>query len=343
MEKPNTAKHSRSGCKRLYLVSACVLLIAGRTAHGQPPPANQVTYTTGTAPLPSSLTSGPNLLFDSSNALFEFDNIATPVKPNVYLRKGAGQHGLYIFDDNPGDNVAGQYALNIELYNITNLVGVPTRAGIRVHVDPSNTVPTDLYGIVIGNHGPTTTGLAVSTGTTANTPTSGVGIASLSWGRASILTTEGDPTQTTIPTIGAQFNHYTTGDILAMHQMNSTMTGDFIFGNAGEGGVGSLTGNFINFETNWVPTFRVDAGGNTETQGTFWSFRGMYMGSNHNSAIYYDGQNLALHPRLAGSGNVVVDAGTVVIPAIKANSGSRFVCVDTNGVLFSQTTPCSGT
>jgi hypothetical protein len=67
------------------------------------------------------------------------------------------------------------------------------------------------------------------------------------------------------------------------------------------------------------------------------------MGPKENAAVYYDGQNLVLQPRLSGSGNVAVDAGTVIIPAIKANSGSRFVCVDTSGILFSQTTPCSGT
>jgi hypothetical protein len=275
--------------------------------------------------------------------VFEFNNLGIPTVPNVYIKKGPGQHGLFIFDNNPGDNAVLQHALNIELYNITNLVGNGTRAGIRVHVDPSNTAPANLNGIEVGNHGPSTTGLVVSTSTLAGGPTSGVGIESLSSGLASILTTEGAVNQTTIPTIGAQFNHYTTGAILAMHQMNSTMTGDFIFGNAGEGGVGSLTGNFINFETNWVPMFRVDASGNTSTQGKFWTFQGMSIGPEQNSAVYYDGQNLNLQPRVSGTGNVLVGAGTVVIPAIKANSGSRFVCVDTNGTLFSQTTPCSGT
>jgi hypothetical protein len=157
------------------------------------------------------------------------------------------------------------------------------------------------------------------------------------------MATEGDATHTTLPTIGAQFNHYTTGNILSMHQSDSTMTGDFIFGNASEGGVGSLAGNFINFLTNWAPTFTVDAAGNTSTRGTFWSLQGMYMGSERDSAVYYDGRNLVLEPRISGSGNVAVGSGTVVIPAIKAKSGSRFVCVDTEGVLFSQTTPCSGT
>ncbi len=341
MEKSNTVRHSRSGRKRLYLVSACVLLIAGRTAHGQTPSPYQFTVTTGTAALPSSLTYVPWFTLNTPNGLFEFDNLATPAKPNMYIKKGAGQHGVYIIDDN-GDNAVFAHALNIELYNITNLLS-GNRAGIRVHLDPSNTVPTDLYGIEIGNHGPTTTGLIVTTVALNNAPTSGVGIVSLSSGAASFFGTEGDTDHTTIPTIGAQFNHYTTGNILAMHQMNSTMTGDFIFGNAGEGGVGSLTGNFINFETNWAPTFRVDASGNTSTVGTFWTLQGMYMGSQQNSAIYYDGHNMVLQPRLAGSGSVEIGAGTVVIPAIKANSGSRFVCVDTNGVLFSQTTPCSGT
>jgi len=342
VEKPKTVAHSRGGCKRLYLVSAWVLLIAGRTAYGQTPPANQVTYTTGTAPLPPSLTSGPNLLFNTSNALVEFGNTATPTKPNVYIKKGSGEDGLLILDDNPGDNAVLHHALNIELYNITNLLD-GNRAGIRVHVDPSNTVPAHLSGIEIGNHGPNTFGLIVGTSGVDSAPTSGVGIVSLSSGAASFFGTEGDLTHTTIPTIGAQFNHYTVGNILSMHQMNSSMTGDFIFGNAGENGVGSLTGNFINFETNWAPTFRVDASGNTSTLGYFWTFQGMYIGSNYNSAIYYDGHNLVLQPRLSGFGNVEVGAGTVVIPAIKANSGSRFVCVDTNGVLFSQTTPCSGT
>jgi hypothetical protein len=343
VEKPNIVRHSRSGCKRLYFVGACVLLMAGRTAYSQTPPANQVTYTTGTAPLPSSLTSGPYLMFSTPNGLFEFDNIANPTEPNVYLRKGAGQHGLFIYDNNPGDNAVLKHALNLEMYNITNLPGVGTRAGIRIHVDPSNTVPANLYGIEIGNHGPNTTGLVVSTAGTGGAPTSGVGIESLSSGLASFLATEGDVNHTGIPTIGAQFNHYTTGNILAMHQANSAMTGDFIFGNAGEGGVGSLTGNFINFQTNWIPTFRVDASGNTSTQGTFWSFKGLYLGPKQSSAVYYDGHNLVLQPGISGSGNVVVGAGTVIIPAIKANSGSRFVCVDTNGILFSQTTPCSGT
>jgi hypothetical protein len=342
VQKANVVRHSWSGRKRLCFVSACVLLAAGRTAYSQTS-ANQVPYTTGTAPLPPSLTSGPYLMFDTANGLFEFDNTVTPTEPNVFIRKGAGQHGLYIYDNNTGDNSVLHHALDIELYNITNLQSNGTRAGIRVHVDPSNTVPANLYGMEIGNHGPSTTGLIIATAGANNSPTSGVGIESLSWGLASLLSTEGDINNTGLPTIGAQFNHYTTGNILSLRQMNSTMTGDFIFGNAGEGGTGSLTGNFINFQTNWVPTFRVDASGNTSTQGTFWSYKGMYLGPAQNSAVYYDGQNLNLQPRISGSGNVVVGAGTVIIPAIRANSGSRFVCVDTNGILFSQTTPCSGT
>ena len=35
--------------------------------------------------------------------------------------------------------------------------------------------------------------------------------------------------------------------------------------------------------------------------------------------------------------------GSLTITGIKANSGTRFVCVDTTGKLVSQTTPCSGT
>lgn len=39
-----------------------------------------------------------------------------------------------------------------------------------------------------------------------------------------------------------------------------------------------------------------------------------------------------------------VDAeGNVYVPSIKANTGTRFVCVDTTGKLISQETPCSGT
>jgi hypothetical protein len=282
-------------------------------------------------------------MFNTSNALFQFDNIGTPTKPNVFLKKGAGQHGLFIYDNNPGDNAVLEHGLNLEMYNITGLQSGGTRAGVRVHIDSSNTAPANLYGIEIGNHGPTTTGLVVSTAAPDASPTSGLGIASLSSGVASFLGTEGDVNHTTIPTIGAQFNHYTTGNILSMHQMNSTMTGDFIFGNAGEGGIGSLTGNFINFQTNWVPMFRVDASGNTSTQGSFWTFRGLFMGPSQNSAIFYDGTNLVLQPRISGSGNVAVASGTLIIPAIKAKSGTRFVCVDTNGVIFSQTEPCSGT
>jgi hypothetical protein len=46
----------------------------------------------------------------------------------------------------------------------------------------------------------------------------------------------------------------------------------------------------------------------------------------------------------AGQQEFKVDAqGNVYVPSIKANSGTRFVCVDTTGKLISQTTPCSGT
>ncbi len=46
----------------------------------------------------------------------------------------------------------------------------------------------------------------------------------------------------------------------------------------------------------------------------------------------------------AGVQEFKVDSkGDVYVPSIKANSGTRFVCVDTIGKLISQTTPCSGT
>jgi hypothetical protein len=38
-----------------------------------------------------------------------------------------------------------------------------------------------------------------------------------------------------------------------------------------------------------------------------------------------------------------VSPSQVVIPALHSNSGTRYVCVDTNGKLVSQTTACSGT
>lgn len=43
-------------------------------------------------------------MFNTAKALFEFDNIPAQTKPNVYLKKGAGQHGVFIYDNNPGDN-----------------------------------------------------------------------------------------------------------------------------------------------------------------------------------------------------------------------------------------------
>jgi hypothetical protein len=45
----------------------------------------------------------------------------------------------------------------------------------------------------------------------------------------------------------------------------------------------------------------------------------------------------------AGHQEFKVDAqGNVYVPSIKANTGTRFVCVDTTGKLISQTTACSG-
>lgn len=301
---------------------------------------NQFVYTNVvTHTLPSYLTASPNLIFNSNSGLFDFENVSAPTKPTVYVRKAPAQHGLFIFDNNAGDSVA-QHALNIELYNITNLTD--SRAGIRVHVDPTNTAPANLYGIEIGNHGPATTGLIVGTFGANAQQTLGIGIQSLAKGFASILSTEGDATTSPVPTVGLQFNHYSTGNIMTLYQMNAQMTGDFLFGNASNGGTGALLGNFINFNVNWLPKFRVDAGGNVFSAGTLWS-QGSFYGANQNAAVFYDGTNLNLQPRLAGAGQVVVTAGSIVIPEIKANSGTRFVCVDTTGKIISQTTPCSGT
>jgi hypothetical protein len=305
---------------------------------------NQFVYTnvvTGT--LPPYLTASPNLIFNSNSGLFDFENVSPPTKPTVYVRKAPAQHGVEIFDNNSGDNSVEDFDLDLELYNITSLAAGGTRAGIRVHVDPTNTVPANLYGMEIGNHGPTTTGLIVGTYGANSAPTSGIGIQSLAKGFASILSTEGDPVNSPVPTVGLQFNHYSTGNIMTLYQMNSTMTGDFLFGNASNGGTGTLLGNFINFNVNWVPKFRVDAGGNVFTGGSVWSKNGSYYGSNQNASVFYDGTNLNLQPRLVGSGQVVVTEGSVVIPEIRANSGTRFVCVDTTGKIISQTTPCSGT
>jgi hypothetical protein len=130
---------------------------------------------------------------------------------------------------------------------------------------------------------------------------------------------------------------------MTLYQMNNQMTGDFLFGNASNGGTGTLQGNFINFNVNWVPKFLVDSGGNVYSAGSLWSQNGSYYGPYRNAAVFYDGTNLNLQPQLVGAGQVVVTAGSVVIPEIKANSGTRFVCVDTTGKIISQTTPCSGT
>jgi hypothetical protein len=305
---------------------------------------NQFVYTNVvTNTLPSYLTASPNLIFNSNSGLFDFENVSAPTKPTMFVRKAPAQHGMSIFDNNPADNAVLAHGLNLEMYNITNLLGGGTRAGIRVHVDPSNTAPANLYGVEIGNHGPATTGLIVATYGANAAQTSGVGIQSLAKGFASILSTEGDPVSSPVPTVGLQFNHYSTGNIMTLYQMNSQMTGDFLFGNASNGGTGALLGNFLNFNVNWVSKFRVDAGGNLFSVGSVWSQKGSYYGSNQNAAVFYDGTNLNLQPRLVGAGQVVVTAGSVVIPEIRANSGTRFVCVDTTGKIISQTTPCSGT
>jgi hypothetical protein len=129
--------------------------------------------------------------------------------------------------------------------------------------------------------------------------TQGTSILSQSWGYTGYYATEGDPTDVT-STIGAFFNHYSTGDIIQMQQSTSTMTGDFINANA-QAGSGKLTGNFLNFLVDYSPVFQVNAQGNLGT------------------------------------------LGTITLPNLKANSGTRFVCINTQGVLISQTKPCEGT
>ena len=69
-----------------------------------------------------------------------------------------------------------------------------------------------------------------------------------------------------------------------LYQMNNVMTGDFILGNASNGGSGTLQGNFLNFNVNWVPKFRVDGGGNLYSAGALWTQSGSYYGANQNAA-----------------------------------------------------------
>ncbi len=296
-------------------------------------------YATGTSSLGSAVATTDNFLFGSPNAIFDFENVQTPTEPTIYVKKGAGYHGIFAMDNNPGDSSTLNHVLNIELYNITELRDGGSRSGIRVHLDPTNTATGSLNGIEIGNHGPTTTGLVVATAGANGAPTAGIGIESLCSGVASILTTEGDATHTSLPTVGVQLNHFTAGSMLKLYQLGPAMTGDFIFGNTS----GALSGNFVNFNVNNLPKFRVDATGNALLAGYLWSSAGLYLGSEQNAAIFYDGSNLNLSPRVTGSGSVVVAAGTIVIPAIKAKTGTRFVCVDAAGNIISQVTPCSGT
>ncbi len=228
--------------------------------------------------------------------------------PSLFVQKNPGQNGIFIVDNNPSDS-SYTYSLNIETYNVTSIVN-GIAAGIRSHVDPSNTIPpttgpfANLAGVGIGNHGPYTVGLEILTqGATGSGPsvenTQGTSILSQSWGYTGYYATEGDPTDVT-STIGAFFNHYSTGDIIQMQQSTSTMTGDFINANA-QAGSGKLTGNFLNFLVDYSPVFQVNAQGNLGT------------------------------------------LGTITLPNLKANSGTRFVCINTQGVLISQTKPCEGT
>jgi hypothetical protein len=274
-------------------------------ASAQTTPPDQIVYTTGNSSEPLSSTS--HLLFNSVNASLLPSGEGTDT-PSFFVQKLAGEHGIFIVDNNPSDT-SYTYPFNIETYNVTSIVG-GIAAGIRVHVDPSNTIPpttsvfANLAGIGIGNHGAYTAGLEILTqGATGSGPgvenTQGTSILSQSWGQSGLYSTEGDPTDIT-GTIGAFFNHYSTGHVIQMQQSSSAMTGDFINANA-QAGSGTFTGNFLNFLINSAPVFQVNNQGDVAT------------------------------------------LGTVVLPNLKANSGTRFVCINTSGQLISQVKPCSGT
>jgi hypothetical protein len=73
-----------------------------------------------------------------------------------------------------------------------------------------------------------------------------------------------------------------------------------------------------------------------------------------NAQVYVDPSNTTILKGAGGDLQVkngaasttnftVTDAGAVYIPAIKSNSGTRYVCVDSTGHIVSQTTACSGT
>jgi hypothetical protein len=269
--------------------------------------------------LPPGSGTAPDLLFGSINPSI-LPSVEQYQQPALFVQKppAGGQNGIFIADNNPDDH-SSSHALNIEVYNQTGTSSDgSTRAAVRVHVDPSVTATDQFVGVGIGNHGTSTFGLWAETegptdGTTIQS-TQGVGIVSSSWGSSSFFSTEGDETNNSYPTIGMQFNHYSTGSILNMYQAASAMSGDFIFANAGYdfSHPGTFTGNFLNFNVGWSPVFRVDSGGNLGTVGAI------------------TGGNLTTN-------------GTLKIPSIRAQTGTRFVCVTTDGTIISQTTPCSGT
>jgi hypothetical protein len=257
------------------------------------------------------------LLFDSVNPSL-LPSVEQDAQPTLFVQKPGGQNGIFIVDNNFSDR-SSAHALNIEVYNQTGSSSDGgTRAAVRVHVDPSVTATGQYVGVGIGNHGTNTWGLYAITAGQPNgittTPTQGIGIVSQSYGFSSFFSTEGDETNNSYPTIGMQFNHYATGSILNMYQAASAMSGDFVFANAGYdlSHPGTFTGNFLNFNVGWSPVFRVDSGGNLATIGAI------------------TGGNLTTN-------------GTLKIPSIKAQTGTRFVCVTTDGTIISQTTPCSGT
>jgi hypothetical protein len=77
----------------------------------------------------------------------------TPVIPNgsvpaLYIQKPANDYGEYIVD-NTGSLTPLKENLDIEMYNITGAL-TNVRGGIRVHIDPNNTTPTQYQLIGIG-------------------------------------------------------------------------------------------------------------------------------------------------------------------------------------------------
>jgi hypothetical protein len=300
---------------RIALFKVC---LAGLSSiSGQSQTTNQFVYhNSDTAALPGNLSSTPNLLFSSPNALFDFENLLAPTVPTVYVQKGAGQDGIHILDNNPNDSTALHHSLNIELYNITTLPANAFRAGIQVHVDATNTVlpplPTpppnfaNLNGIEIGNHGAYTTGLYVETQGAATS--------------SDTYATKG---------VGIISTSWGLGNFLLAEgdpNHNTLSTEGVHFNHYTQGNILSLNQ------------------ASSTMSGDFIYANAQYDGSGSLTGNFLNFQVTGA-PKFTvdSSGNVTTNSGKVTIPAIKANTGTRFVCVDTSGTLISQTTPCSGT